>query len=75
MADMARQTRLAEPAPIFLDPLRVDQLLAQLHQGESCAAPRLDVVANHMNNVGDRDRLAGRRIEMGGHPFSSINGW
>jgi len=69
MADMARQTRLAEPAPIFRDPLRIDQLLTQLHQSEPGAAPCLDVVANHMNNVGDRDRLAGRRVEMGGHPL------
>src|SRR5690242_935969 len=67
MAHMARQTRLAKELLILPDPLRIDELLAQLQQREAGAAPCLDMVAEQMNDVGDRDRLTARLIEMRGH--------
>src|SRR6516164_4593242 len=69
VADMAGETRFAKEAPILLHPLGVDQLLAQFPEREPGSAPRLDVVADQMNDVGDRDRLTGRRLEMRGHPY------
>ena len=69
MTHMTCKTRLAEEASILLNPFRVDQLLAQFQQSEAGAVPCLDVVAKQINDVGDRDRLTGWCVEMGGHPL------
>jgi len=49
------------------DPFFVDKLLAQLKQSKPDGAPRPDMVVKQVNSVGNRDRLAGRRFEMGRH--------
>ena len=64
---MARQTRLAKEALVLPDPLRVDQLLAQFQERQAGTAPRRDMLAEEMNDIGDCDRLTARRGEMGGH--------
>jgi hypothetical protein len=75
MAQMARQTRLAEEALVLPGPLRVDQLLAQFDERQTGTAPRRDMVAEEVNDVGDRDRLGGGAVKWVGTPFSSMNGW
>src|SRR5713101_8245098 len=74
MAQMARQTRLAEEALVLLDPVRVYQLFAQFQECQAGTAPRRDVVAEEMNDVGDRDQLTGRRGEMCGHALQQHEG-
>ena len=69
MAHVARQTRLTKEPPIFLDPLRIHQLLAQFQESEPGTAPRLDVVADQMNDIRDRDRFSSQRIKMRRHPL------
>ena len=65
---MARQTSICgEFASQLLDPVRVNKLLTQFQESEASATPRLDVVANQMNDVCYRDRLTGRPIEMCRH--------
>src|SRR5260370_28149844 len=74
MADMALQPVLSEFASILPDPLGIDKLFAQFQEHEAGAAPRLDMLAEQMNGVGDRDRLAGRVVEMRRHPFQQHEG-
>ena len=49
---MARQTSICgESASQLLDPVRVNKLLTQFQENEASTAPRLDVLANQMNDV------------------------
>jgi hypothetical protein len=75
MAQMARQTRLAKEALVLPDPLRVDQLLAQFPKRQAGTAPRRDMVAEEMNDVGDCGRPPVGAVKWVGTPFSSMNGW